>query len=100
MQGLSKFVMSHCLYFVQKLLEVRDGCGLKYRFEVILDNAAQELTLSDHFRTRVRVWKFGTARLHSEPVQKWVPVTYEDLEGLPCVVLLAGKCRGGLRFPQ
>jgi hypothetical protein len=105
-QGQGSMVILRCpdfalaQVFYKKLLEVRDGCGLKYRFELILDTSTQDITLSSHFLARLRVWRFGASRLESTPAQNWVPSDYRDLDGLPCLVVLAGKCRGGLQFPQ
>ena len=32
--------------------------------------------------------------------EEWVPHTYEDLEGLPCIVILTGKDPLGETFPR
>lgn len=32
--------------------------------------------------------------------EDWVPHTYEDLEGLPCIVILTGKDPLGETFPK
>lgn len=32
--------------------------------------------------------------------EDWVPHTYEDLEGLPCIVILTGKDPLGETFPR
>lgn len=32
--------------------------------------------------------------------EEWVPHTYEDLEGLPCIIILTGKDPLGETFPR
>ncbi|GCB64425.1 hypothetical protein scyTo_0014766, partial [Scyliorhinus torazame] len=77
----------------ERLQDVRDKLGLQYRFEVLLGNPAMELTVSKHFVTRMKVWR-GCEQ------EEWVPHTYQDLEGLPCIVILTGKDPLGESFPR
>ncbi|XP_063307563.1 GREB1-like protein [Pelobates fuscus] len=76
-----------------RLQEVRDKLGLQYRFEVLLGNPSTELTVSKHFVTRLKVWR-GCEN------EDWVPRTFGDLEGLPCIVVLTGKDPLGETFPR
>ncbi|XP_053323683.1 GREB1-like protein [Spea bombifrons] len=77
----------------ERLQEVRDKLGLQYRFEVLLGNPASELIVSKHFVTRLRVWR-GSEN------DDWIPRTFWDLEGLPCIVILTGKDPLGETFPR
>ncbi|XP_029446967.1 GREB1-like protein isoform X3 [Rhinatrema bivittatum] len=77
----------------ERLQEVRDKLGLRYRFEIILGNPASELNVARHFVTRLKVWK-GCEQ------EDWNPRTYWDLEGLPCIVILTGKDPLGETFPR
>ena len=76
---------------------MQEKSGLHHRFDLLLDDCSSALQLSPHFLTRLRVWRFGQG---NQAAQEWHPCCYDDLEGLPCIVILAGKCRGGLRFPR
>nr|XP_033789817.1 LOW QUALITY PROTEIN: GREB1-like protein [Geotrypetes seraphini] len=77
----------------ERLQEVRDKLGLRYRFEIILGNPASELNVDQHFVTRLKAWK-GCEQ------EDWSPRTYWDLEGLPCIVILTGKDPLGETFPR
>ncbi|NXD07915.1 GRB1L protein, partial [Nothocercus nigrocapillus] len=77
----------------ERLQEVRDKLGLQYRFEILLGNPASELTVAKHFVTRLKAWR------GNEP-EDWIPRTYQDLEGLPCIVILTGKDPLGETFPR
>ncbi|XP_022351504.1 GREB1-like protein [Enhydra lutris kenyoni] len=77
----------------ERLQEVRDKLGLQYRFEIILGNPASELSVSTHFVARLKTWR------GNEP-EEWTPRTYQDLEGLPCIVILTGKDPLGETFPR
>ncbi|MGH0145150.1 UNVERIFIED_CONTAM: hypothetical protein FKN15_025062 [Acipenser sinensis] len=77
----------------ERLEEVRDKLGLQYRFEVILGSPSSELCLAKHFITRLKAWRGSES-------EDWVPRTYEDLEGLPCIVILTGKDPLGETFPR
>ncbi|XP_056377659.1 GREB1-like protein isoform X2 [Hyla sarda] len=77
----------------ERLQEVRDKLGLQYRFEVLLGNPASELCLAKHFVSRLKVWR-GCDQ------EDWVPRTYKDLEGLPCILILTGKDPLGENFPR
>ncbi|KAE8598513.1 hypothetical protein XENTR_v10016850 [Xenopus tropicalis] len=78
----------------ERLQEVRDKLGLQYRFEVILGNPASELIISKHFVTRLKFWR------GYDDDEDWIPRTFLDLEGLPCIVILAGKDPFGETFPR
>ena len=92
-----EFTSSLLSLLLQELAEVQERTGLQHRFELLLDDCLSQLQLSPHFLNRLRVWRFGQG---NNAAQEWQPCCYDDLEGLPCIVILAGKCRGGLRFPR
>ncbi|XP_076991949.1 GREB1-like protein isoform X3 [Tamandua tetradactyla] len=77
----------------ERLQEVRDKLGLQYRFEVILANPASELSVATHFVARLKTWR-------GNEQEEWIPRTYQDLEGLPCIVILTGKDPLGETFPR
>lgn len=77
----------------ERLQEVRDKLGLQYRFEVILGNPATELSVAKYFVTRMTAWRECEQ-------EDWIPITYQDLEGLPCIVILTGKDPLGESFPR
>ncbi|XP_036887584.1 GREB1-like protein [Sturnira hondurensis] len=77
----------------ERLQEVRDKLGLQYRFEIILGNPASEVSVASHFVARLKTWR------GNEP-EEWVPRTYQDLDGLPCIVILTGKDPLGETFPR
>ncbi|XP_064337618.1 GREB1-like protein [Camelus dromedarius] len=77
----------------ERLQEVRDKLGLQYRFEIILGNPASELSVATHFVARLKTWRGNEA-------EEWTPRTYQDLEGLPCIVILTGKDPLGESFPR
>lgn len=77
----------------ERLQEARDKLGLQYRFEIILGNPASELIVAKHFVKRLKAWR-GNER------EDWCPHTYQDLEGLPCIVVLTGKDPLGETFPR
>ncbi|XP_006901121.1 PREDICTED: GREB1-like protein [Elephantulus edwardii] len=77
----------------EQLQEVRDKLGLQYRFEIVLGNPASELSIAAHFVARLKAWRRNEQ-------EDWVPRTYQDLEGLPCIVILTGKDPLGESFPR
>ncbi|KAM6219966.1 GREB1-like protein isoform 2-T2 [Rhynchocyon petersi] len=77
----------------EQLQEVRDKLGLQYRFEIILGNPASELSVAAHFVARLKTWRRNEQ-------EEWVPRTYQDLEGLPCIVIFTGKDPLGESFPR
>ncbi|KAM5222301.1 GREB1-like protein isoform 2-T2 [Ctenodactylus gundi] len=77
----------------ERLQEVRDKLGLQYRFEIVLGNPASELSVAAHFVERLKSWR-------GNELGEWVPRTYQDLDGLPCVVILTGKDPLGETFPR
>uniref|UniRef100_A0A8C7TA42 GREB1-like protein n=1 Tax=Oncorhynchus mykiss TaxID=8022 RepID=A0A8C7TA42_ONCMY len=77
----------------ERLEDVRDKLGLQFCFAVLLGSPATELSLPRHFANRLRAWR-------GCEIEDWVPHTYEDLEGLPCIVILTGKDPLGETFPR
>ncbi|XP_077208750.1 GREB1-like protein isoform X4 [Paroedura picta] len=77
----------------ERLQEARDKLGLQYRFEIILGNPASELAVAKHFVKRLKAWR-------GNDQEDWFPHTYQDLEGLPCIVVLTGKDPLGETFPR
>ncbi|XP_042299008.1 GREB1-like protein isoform X4 [Sceloporus undulatus] len=77
----------------ERLQEARDKLGLQYRFEIVLGNPASELTIAKHFVKRLKAWR-------GNEQDDWFPHTYQDLEGLPCIVVLSGKDPLGETFPR
>uniref|UniRef100_A0A665UWP9 GREB1-like protein n=1 Tax=Echeneis naucrates TaxID=173247 RepID=A0A665UWP9_ECHNA len=77
----------------ERLEDVRDKLGLQLCFAVLLGSPASELSLPRNFTSRLRAWR-GCEN------EDWVPHTYEDLEGLPCIVILTGKDPLGETFPR
>uniref|UniRef100_A0A8C9Z7M8 GREB1 like retinoic acid receptor coactivator n=1 Tax=Sander lucioperca TaxID=283035 RepID=A0A8C9Z7M8_SANLU len=77
----------------ERLEDVRDKLGLQLCFAVLLGSPASELNLHRNFTSRLKAWR-GCEN------GDWVPHTYEDLEGLPCIVILTGKDPLGETFPR
>ncbi|KAM3604656.1 uncharacterized protein V6R79_014421 [Siganus canaliculatus] len=77
----------------ERLEDVRDKLGLQLCFAVLLGSPATELNLPRNFISSLRAWR-GCEN------EDWVPHTYEDLEGLPCIVILTGKDPLGETFPR
>ncbi|XP_061653191.1 GREB1-like protein isoform X1 [Phyllopteryx taeniolatus] len=77
----------------ERLEDVRDKLGLQLCFAVLLGSPASEITLPRNFTCRLRAWR-------GYENEDWVPLTYEDLEGLPCIVILTGKDPLGETFPR
>ncbi|XP_055007667.1 GREB1-like protein isoform X1 [Boleophthalmus pectinirostris] len=77
----------------ERLEDVRDKLGLSLCFAVLLGSPASELSLPKVFTNRLKAWR----RCENED---WTPKTYEDLEGLPCIVILTGKDPLGETFPR
>ncbi|XP_076828572.1 GREB1-like protein isoform X2 [Brachyhypopomus gauderio] len=77
----------------ERLEAAQDRLGLQEHFAVLLGSPASELTLPPHFCTRLRAWR-GCKN------DEWIPLTYEDLEDLPCIVILTGKDPLGETFPR
>ncbi|KAM9719355.1 GREB1-like protein isoform 2-T3 [Menidia menidia] len=77
----------------ERLEDVRDKLGLQLCFAVLLGSPASEINLHRTFINRLKAWR-GCEN------EDWVPHTYEDLEGLPCIVILTGKDPLGETFPR
>ncbi|XP_062413830.1 GREB1-like protein, partial [Pungitius pungitius] len=77
----------------ERLEDVRDKLGLQLCFAVLLGSPATEINLQKNFTMRLKAWR-GCEN------EDWVPHTYEDLEGLPCIVILTGKDPLGETFPR
>ncbi|KAL7880884.1 hypothetical protein SRHO_G00031380 [Serrasalmus rhombeus] len=77
----------------ERLEEAQEKLGLQYRFAVLLGGPVAEISLAKHFCARLRAWR-GCKN------EDWVPLTYEDLEDLPCIVILTGKDPLGETFPR
>uniref|UniRef100_A0A673ZK92 GREB1 like retinoic acid receptor coactivator n=1 Tax=Salmo trutta TaxID=8032 RepID=A0A673ZK92_SALTR len=77
----------------ERLEDVRDKLGLQFCFAILLGSPATELSLPRHFANRLRAWQ-GCEN------EDWIPQTYEDLEGLPCIVIFTGKDPLGETFPR
>ncbi len=77
--------------FYLSLKEVRNSLGYQFRFEVLFDDGSHLLSVSDHFARRISQRGCG---------QNDHVTSYRDLEGIPCVVVLAGEARAGLAFPK
>ncbi|XP_078613198.1 GREB1-like protein isoform X2 [Branchiostoma floridae x Branchiostoma japonicum] len=81
-----------------KLHSVRDKLGLQYRFDVILSSANTDLTLEEYFLKRMQAWRGELD--NPERKSSWVPRTYCDLDGLPCILILCGKDPLGETMPR
>ncbi|XP_037838017.1 GREB1-like protein isoform X4 [Kryptolebias marmoratus] len=77
----------------ERLEDVRDKLGLQLCFAVLLGSPASELSLSKNYISLLKTWR-GCEN------EDWVPRTYEDLEGLPCIIILTGKDPLGETFPR
>ena len=75
-----------------KLRAVRDALGLQYRFEILLDNGKTLPSLSEYFARRVK------SQRSCQETQDLC--SYEELEGLPCLLIMTGKGRGRTRLPR
>ncbi len=77
--------------FYLSLKGVRNSLGYQFRFEVIFDDGSHLLSVSDHFARRIPQSGCG---------QDGHMTCYRELEGIPCVLVLAGEARAGLAFPR
>ncbi|XP_029109413.1 GREB1-like protein isoform X2 [Scleropages formosus] len=77
----------------ERLEDVRDRLGLHLHFAVVLGGPSAEITLPPAFVARLKAWR-GCEN------EDWVPRTYQDLEGLPCILILTGKDPLGESFPR
>ena len=83
--------------FYRNLKSARNSLGLQFRFEVLFDDGSHFITPSSHFLARTvrkgRGCSYGNE--HRDHV-----MSYQELEGVPCVVVLAGRERANLSFPE
>ena len=82
----------------QKLVKIRNALGLEYRFEILLDTGEAPLQLSDHFMKRIKQWQTRSDTYSGG--RSSVYATYQDLESLPCLLVLAGRVRAVGRMPR
>ncbi|XP_030839073.1 GREB1-like protein isoform X3 [Strongylocentrotus purpuratus] len=75
-----------------KLRAVRDKIGYQYRLDIVLCAQDQEILLDDYFLKRLQGWR--------DTDSDWRPQSYEDLNRLPCIVVLAGKHLAGETMPK
>uniref|UniRef100_A0A8C5B438 Growth regulating estrogen receptor binding 1 n=1 Tax=Gadus morhua TaxID=8049 RepID=A0A8C5B438_GADMO len=77
----------------RRLADVRRRLGLEDTFEIILGNPGQPLSVGHTFTERIKSW------LEIQDVG-WVPGTYLELEGLPCILILSGAEPLGESLPR
>uniref|UniRef100_A0A9J8CFX7 Growth regulating estrogen receptor binding 1 n=1 Tax=Cyprinus carpio carpio TaxID=630221 RepID=A0A9J8CFX7_CYPCA len=77
----------------QRLCHVRNRLGLHKQFEVILGDPCSALTVGKHFLDQLRVW---LKILDPD----WAPLTYLELEALPCILILTGMDPLGESLPR
>ncbi|KAL4623357.1 GREB1-like protein [Arapaima gigas] len=77
----------------ERLEDVRDRLGLHPHFAVVLGGPSAEISLPPPFVARLKAWRGCES-------EDWVPRTYQDLEGLPCILILTGKDPLGESFPR
>ena len=85
-------VIGKLLY--RKLRAVRDTLGLQYRFEILLDNGKTLPTLSEYFARRIK------SQCSCPQTQDLCIASYEELEGLPCLLIMIGRERSRTRLPR
>ncbi|XP_045570747.1 protein GREB1 isoform X1 [Salmo salar] len=77
----------------QRLVWIRQRLGLGERFEIILGNPSQTLSIGQSFTERIKTW------LKIQETD-WVPRTYLELEALPCILILSGADPLGESLPR
>ncbi|XP_034153100.1 protein GREB1 isoform X2 [Esox lucius] len=77
----------------QRLTRVRQRLGLGERFEVILGNPGQALSIGQSFTEHIKAW----LKIHESD---WAPRTYLELEALPCILILSGADPLGQSLPR
>uniref|UniRef100_A0A674EL64 Growth regulating estrogen receptor binding 1 n=1 Tax=Salmo trutta TaxID=8032 RepID=A0A674EL64_SALTR len=77
----------------QRLVRIRQRLGLGERFEIILGNPSQTLSIGQSFTERIKTW------LKIQETD-WVPRTYLELEALPCILILSGADPLGESLPR
>lgn len=88
-------------FLQKKLTNARDMLGLKFRFEIILDDGTGDLAIGQHYLERLRRWRFDfDSASERDQALNWNPKSYADLEGLPCILIIAGESRLGNTLPR
>ena len=80
--------------FYWKIKAVRDALGLQYRFEVLLDNGKSLPCLSEYFAKRVKSQHIGRES------NDMCVSNYEELEDIPCIVVMVGRRRSRPHLPR
>ncbi|XP_070556492.1 GREB1-like protein [Ptychodera flava] len=76
----------------ERLRSVRDKLGWQYRFDILLSSMTTEFTIDEHFVSRLQSWQGAD--------KSWQPKTYEDLNDLPCIMILSGQHTAGETWPK
>nr|XP_020445501.1 LOW QUALITY PROTEIN: protein GREB1-like [Monopterus albus] len=77
----------------RRLSRVRRQLGLEERFEIILGNPNQALSIGQTFTDQIKTW----LKIQDDD---WVPRTYLELEALPCILILSGAEPLGESLPR
>uniref|UniRef100_A0A8C6KB05 Growth regulating estrogen receptor binding 1 n=1 Tax=Nothobranchius furzeri TaxID=105023 RepID=A0A8C6KB05_NOTFU len=73
----------------RRLSRVRKQLGLEGSFEIILGSPSQALTIGQTFTDQIKIQD-----------SNWVPLTYLELEALPCILILSGADPLGESLPR
>ena len=94
--------------FVRILVAAREAAGYQQLFEVVLDISGEDgnqagsagfvftSSFDQYFLARLKQWG------RNDPTKRkasWRPSTYNDLNGLPCILIVCEKCRFGDTLP-
>ncbi|KAM8954062.1 protein GREB1 [Pelodytes ibericus] len=77
----------------ERLCHVRERLGLQHSFEVILGKPNSAITIGKHFVDQLKVWQ-------KNKDDNWLPKTYLELEGLPCILVSSGVDPLGESLPR
>uniref|UniRef100_A0A8C6KAW2 Growth regulating estrogen receptor binding 1 n=1 Tax=Nothobranchius furzeri TaxID=105023 RepID=A0A8C6KAW2_NOTFU len=77
----------------RRLSRVRKQLGLEGSFEIILGSPSQALTIGQTFTDQIKKW----LKIQDS---NWVPLTYLELEALPCILILSGADPLGESLPR
>ncbi|KAM9316407.1 protein GREB1 [Gastrophryne carolinensis] len=77
----------------ERLCHVRERLGLQHQFEIIMGKASSSITIGKHFVDQLKVWQ----KIMDED---WLPQTYLELEGLPCILIWSGVEPLGESLPR